>query len=587
MTKCDVAIIGIGPNGLSAAAQLLSIYDKSNGRRSTEHAARSTFRPVKDLPWAAAAFAILTIFITVSQASGQAFPVWVSPRLVRVGQTDAPGTTTSINVNSGRGETVATQVIVQAPSGGLTNVNVSASALTGPNGATIPASNITLYREFYVTVNGTTNYGGGSNPPRGSGTYPEPLIPFNDPQRGAALCGNGAALQACNASVVTGQNQPYWIDIFVPRGAANSPPGTYTGNVSVTADQGSATIPVTLTVWNFELPLQPSELSIWSLWPPATVTGTIDTDITNLAQALMRNKLMYSVDIRANAASDITNFGLNRSGLTYYLDIEIQCDGSYKSIPSTSQFNQASNGFPAGLLLDVTVGDELNNCPAAYPPLKTVGTNAHAANPSVKTTLTMNTPDSNLYDEGDGRSAIDHWVLLDSIGPWPTLPWTGPGDLWSYTSCNAGSGNTPEWMTDYPPINERIQAGFLNWTESATGILYYRVDGWNAGNTLASWNNLNVTACLGNSRPGDGMFLYPPAPIGSSEEAPGIRLKAIRDGVQDYEYAHLLHTLGQDAFVNSTLQPIAASWTNWTHDPNALENARQSLGQKLNQLGPP
>src|SRR5437879_5886398 len=31
----------------------------------------------------------------------------------------------------------------------------------------------------------------------------------------------------------------------------------------------------------------------------------------------------------------------------------------------------------------------------------------------------------------DGRSAIDHWVLLDSREQWPTLPWSGPGDLWS------------------------------------------------------------------------------------------------------------------------------------------------------------
>ena len=570
-------------------SQEATIRDKSNGRRSTEQAAHSPFRRVMALPSAKAVLVVLMIFTTAGQASGQTFPVWVAPRLDRVGQTDAPGTTTTISLYSGRGETVASQVIVQAPSGGLSNVNLSASALTGPNGATIPASSITLYREFYVTVNGTTNYGGGSNKPMDSGTYPEPLIPFNDPQTGSPLCGTSAALKACNASVLTGQNQPYWIDIFVQRGATNSPPGTYTGNVSVTTDQGSATIPVALTVWSFELPIQPSELSLWSLWPPAT--GGSDNDIKNLAQALMRNKMMYRVDLRTEAASDITNFGLNRSGLDYYFDVRIQCDGSYNRIPSTSEINVESSPFPAGLPLDLYVGDELNNCPAAYTPLKTMGTNAHAANPSVKTTITMNTPDPNLYDEGDGRSAIDHWVLLDSQLGWPPLPWSGPGDLWSYTSCNTGSGDTPEWMTDYPPINERIQAGFVNWTEGATGILYYRVDGWNAGNTLASWNNLNVTACLGNSRPGDGMFLYPPAPIASSESAPGIRLKAIRDGVQDYEYAHLLHTLGQDAFVNATLQSNYPSWTwtNWPRDPhgNAVENARLQMGQKLNQLSPP
>jgi Domain of unknown function (DUF4091) len=575
----------------------MNSYDNASGRRG---AVRGTFPLVKGLRWAAAVLVVLTILVTGGQASGQAFPVWVSPRLVRVGLTDATGTTTSINVSSGRGETIATQVIVQAPSGGLTNVNVSASALNGPNGATIAASNITLYREFYVTVNGTTNYGGGSNPPQGSGTYAEPLIPFNDPQSGSPLCGNGAALQACNASVVAGQNQPYWIDIFVPRGSTNSPPGAYTGNISVSADQGNATIPVTLTVWNFELPLRPSEASLWSTWAPAL--GTSDADINNLAKALMRNKLMYWSDVPGvddvpgHAAYDIATFGLIRSGLEYYNFFAIPCSESNPmppgSIPSASKISTWAATYPAGLPVDIYVLDEWNEgamcTSAASQDVMTTANNAHTANPSVKTIMTAYAPDPTL------SGYIDHWVLLDSHQSWPTLPWNGPGDLSSYTSCNTGAGNTPEWMTDYPPVNERIQAGFLNWAEGATGILYYRVDGWNAGNTVASWNNLNVTACLGNSRPGDGMFLYPPAPIGSSEEAPGIRLKAIRDGVQDYEYAHLLHTLGQDAFVNSTLQWNGGSWswTNWPtpiNDPNGdvVENARLQMGQKLNQLGPP
>jgi hypothetical protein len=32
---------------------------------------------------------------------------------------------------------------------------------------------------------------------------------------------------------------------------------------------------------------------------------------------------------------------------------------------------------------------------------------------------------------------------------------------------------------------------------------------------------------------GDGVFIYPPGPIGSTESVPGIRVKAIRDGIQD------------------------------------------------------
>ncbi len=508
--------------------------------------------------------------------------VWVQSSLVRVGKTDAAGTASAITLSAARGETVDAQVIVHAPPGGLTHVNLSASAITGPGGASIPASNITLYREHYITVTGTANYGGGSNPPLGSGTYAEPLIPFSDPETGAPLCATSAVLKACNASVVAGQNQPYWVDISVPHGGATTPPGAYTGTISVTADQGAVSVPVTLTVWNFELPTQPSEPSLWTLWPPAAGNTTV-----TLAHALMRNKVMSWYDLASNASSDMTTLGLNRSGLDGYYPTKIECNGSHKSFPLGNKIKAAADDFPEGLELDFYVGDELNGCPGAYAALKTMGIRAHAANRSIKTLMTLNAPDHNLYDEGDGRSAIDHWVLLDSMQQWPVLPFTGGGDLWSYTSCNTGLGNTPEWMVDYPPINERIQAGFLNWTQGARGILYYRADGWKAGNTLASWNNVDTTACGGGlGRPGDGIFLYPPAPIGSTESAPGIRLKAIRDGIQDYEYARILKDLGQTDFLNSVVLPIAVNWTEWNHDPTALEAARQQLGQRLNQLAP-
>lgn len=507
---------------------------------------------------------------------------WAVPGLIRVGQADTPGLSSSITLFGARGETVDTQIIVRASSENLTNVNLAVSSLKGPGGASIPASSITLYREHYVTVTGTASYGGGSNPPLGSGTYPEPLIPFNDPETGSPLCGSSAPLKACDATIHSGQNQPYWIDISVPRGATNSPSGIYEGAVSITADQGSASVPLKLTVWNFELPLQPTELSIWSLWPPAP-----GNTVASLARALIRNKVMSWYDAPEDTASDIATFGLNRTAVNSFYPIAIQCDGSFTSLPSTSQLSVAAANFPPGLSLDFYVGDEIDGCTSAYRALKTIGLNAHAANPSIKTIVTINAPDPNLFNEGDGRSAIDHWVLLDSAQQWPALPFTGGGDLWSYTSCNTGFGNTPEWMVDYPPINERIQAGFLNWTQGATGILYYRSDGWTAGNSLNSWNNLNVTTCSGHSRPGDGIFVYPPGPIASTESAPGIRLKAIRDGIQDYEYAQILKNLGQSQFLTSIVTPIATSWTNWSQDPKALEDVRLQLGREIHRLSAP
>src|ERR1043166_3728836 len=137
---------------------------------------------------------------TLNSGTSAAFSVWISPAMVRVGKTDTPGTTTSINLFGARGETLDTQIIVSAGSGELSNVNLSASALTGPGGVTIAASNVVLYREYYVTTSGTIR-SGGINPPMGAGTYADPLIPFIDPQTGAPLNGS---LKAVPATVAAG-----------------------------------------------------------------------------------------------------------------------------------------------------------------------------------------------------------------------------------------------------------------------------------------------------------------------------------------------------------------------------------------------
>src|SRR5256886_17211296 len=281
----------------------MNIYDKSLSRSGGP--AHIVFQRIKGLFFAIAMLVVLTTVIGFRATSGPAFPVWVASSLVRVGSTEPAGTTSVINLSSARGETVDTQVIVQGPAGGLSNVNMSASALSGPNGATIPASSFVFYREYYVTVRGIFNAGGNTQP-GGAGTYPEPWIPLVTQEPGAPLSGS---LQAAPATVAANQNQPFWIDINVPRGAANVPPGTYTGTVTVTSNQGNASIPVTLTLWNFELPLKPSELSHFTTW---VNTG----NPTNAQQrALTRNRVYNMNWSGAQAASFQNSDGLNRSSL--------------------------------------------------------------------------------------------------------------------------------------------------------------------------------------------------------------------------------------------------------------------------------
>src|SRR5579872_910968 len=79
----------------------------------------------------------------------QAAPVvWVVSSMERVGRSGPAGAGAEVRLYAARGETESFQVVVRAPQGGLRNGNVQVSALEGTG--TIPAKNVSLYREHYV-----------------------------------------------------------------------------------------------------------------------------------------------------------------------------------------------------------------------------------------------------------------------------------------------------------------------------------------------------------------------------------------------------------------------------------------------------
>jgi hypothetical protein len=63
-----------------------------------------------------------------------------------------------------------------------------------------------------------------------------------------------------------------------------------------------------------------------------------------------------------------------------------------------------------------------------------------------------------------------------------------------------------------------------------------------------------------------------------------MRLKYLRDGIQDYEYVELLKKWNQVSFIDSVVRPIAADWHNWTQDQSVLEAARLQSGRQLDSL---
>ncbi|HVV45420.1 MAG TPA: hypothetical protein VHC72_09445, partial [Bryobacteraceae bacterium] len=87
---------------------------------------------------------LFALFLSLPLAVFSQPIVWTTSSLVRTGVSDPAGSGTQAVLSAARGEYESFQIAIQAPAGGLNNVNASVSALTGPGGAVIPQSNISL-----------------------------------------------------------------------------------------------------------------------------------------------------------------------------------------------------------------------------------------------------------------------------------------------------------------------------------------------------------------------------------------------------------------------------------------------------------
>jgi len=80
---------------------------------------------------------------------------------------------------------------------------------------------------------------------------------------------------------------------------------------------------------------------------------------------------------------------------------------------------------------------------------------------------------------------------------------------------------------------------------------------------------------------GEGSLLYPARAVGYEGVASSLRVKAIRDSAEDYEYMAILERLGRAAEAEKIVLPLAGSWFQWEKDPAAYEAARAKLAERI------
>lgn len=108
-----------------------------------------------------------------------------------------------------RGETEAFQLVINADYGNVNDVEVEISPLAGPGGGSIGDDRISVFFEYYLTVQTPGDYRARA------GAVPDALPPLTEP-----------------FDLAKAQAQPLFVLVEVPRDAKA---GTYTGDISVTA----------------------------------------------------------------------------------------------------------------------------------------------------------------------------------------------------------------------------------------------------------------------------------------------------------------------------------------------------------------
>lgn len=468
---------------------------------------------------------------------------WIVDDMRRIRPTDSPGTATSITIEAARGEYIGIQPVVRATTQNLTNVRVTTSL-----------ANAEVYRESYINVPVSSPHGDWGSTPEAPGWFPDGLIPTHDPATGNEIP-VGAELRAQNITITAGNNQPYWVDIFVPYGTAA---GDHFGTVTILTDQGSATLDVMLHVWDFDLPIQASMKTRFGMWKHEN-SYTLQ-DYINLMHDRVQTR------VRASYEPTLKQIGLTINDLGLFSQ-PAAC--TISSPPSRATLQSLMNSHTSGIPIYNYTADEITECTGLDGVLMEWGTALHAV--GAKQLITM-VPKPNLY------SSVDYWPILpvQYVEHAPDIAGVeaSGGEMWVYTALNQDT-YSPKWMIDFSPMNYRIY-GLINQSMSIKGLLYWTVDNW----TADPW--VDPDAYYGYV--GEGALLYPGAKVGVSSVVPSMRLKHVRSSVQDYEYVEILKTLGSGAWALDQIRPIARDWQNWTKNPDDLKAVRHTLGERIESL---
>ena len=530
----------------------------------------------------------------------------LTPNL-KVRPADRPRTSPGATLKAARNEFEAFQIVFTAPRP-VSGVSVKlARPLAGPGGAKIPAKNVVLYREAYYHVGTASNIEGGAGP------WPDPLIPAVDTYVGQKR-------NAFPFEVPGDQSRVVWVDVLVPMDAR---PGRYEGALSVLErGQRVGQVPITLEVGNFTLPSTATLHSAFDMdyaQPCKAHTGndTCALEWSEAAAYKMRERY-----IRAGLEHRFTIFNI------FFQPPFGSADFATWMLPHVH--GKGTSRLPGARVTSVRIDgndqlarwvafakkhgyfDRLMHYPVDEPgddnddwtQFKTEAKHLHKIDPRARIIITSSIQDANkaratkmvdifvpVINNLEDRRATGSDYSGNQLKKYQRWLKARPNRLlWGYQSCMShGCGKCGEPSPDKSDTgwpNRVIDSGAVQnrafpWVAflfNLTGELYFEV----AEQLNTAWNKNGQCKFSGS---GDGTLFYPGkvSLIGGTSDIPieSIRIKMIREGMEDYEYLALLAKKDR-ARARAIARELFPHAYQCDQPPKKLEAARSKLFDLLN-----
>lgn len=564
---------------------------------------------------------LLTVALLSAGAACPAGPkwnVWTMTETRHVLRSALPSPGLTADIFAARHEWVSFQILLRSDAP-LKSVRIEPGELTGPGGASLSLSDARLYRQHQLHIEKSTDRNAEFRPD----WYPDPLIPARPPS--PAGKSDGARFTALPFDLPAGETHGFYVDLFVPDSAAA---GEYRGVYRLTADGARPVkIPVSLTVWDFTLPSTPTLVTEFGspaerlrdyyrqraeagLEPEPTDWAAVEEQCDRLLSEHRLNAVPPRDWLSPQAQPD-GSFAVPRDrvkALREFVD-RYHVNAIQTPHPDTvvkdpveererlrawlAALDQAARELDRPHVIFYTYLKDEPNTLEDYRYVQKWGRAVREAKSVVKVLVveqTWTAPGQWGADSawGDLYGAVDIWCPLFSLHhPDSAAMRQAQGEtIWTYTAL-CQEQPTPWWHIDFPLLNYRVPA-WMAWGDGMKGLLYWGgMSYWKE--TDDPWTQVPIYSEKGAAQRdagapvfnGEGSLVYPARATGVDGIVPTIRLKALRDAIEDYEYLAIAGRLGKTDEARRIVRSLTPSFFEWDKDPAAYEKARTRLAELI------